>query len=186
MNHFGSFEPGTRDTPSQSPAILVVAGARRFRALPTLSAELNSLPSNHWSASPPGRKSARPKVRQSASPPGRQAARPPGRQSESPKVRKSESPKVRKSESPKVRKSESPKVRQSARPKVRQSESPSLRRSIHPQSRNLRPLPHQLQRPTRRSGVGFAANLHDGFGLRLDFNGQHRARRKVVHPAMSQ
>ncbi len=62
MNHFGSFEPGTRDTPSQSPAILVVAGARRFRALPTLSAELNSLPSNHWSASPPGRKSASPKV----------------------------------------------------------------------------------------------------------------------------
>jgi hypothetical protein len=86
MNHLGSFEPGTRDAHSQSPAILVVAGARRFRALPSLSAELNSLPSNHWSEIPKVRKS------------------------ESPKVRKSESPKVRKSESPKVRKSESPKV----------------------------------------------------------------------------
>ncbi len=39
MNHLGCFEAGTRDTLSQSPAILVVAGARRFRALPSLSAE---------------------------------------------------------------------------------------------------------------------------------------------------
>ena len=58
MNHLGCFEPGTHDTPSQSPAILVVAGARRFRAMPSLSAELNSLPSNLWSASPQVRKSA--------------------------------------------------------------------------------------------------------------------------------
>ena len=89
MNHLGSFEPGTRDTPSQSPAILWVAGARRFRAQPPLSAELNSLPSNHWSESP--------QVRQSASP----------------QVRKSDSPQVRKSASPQVRKSDSPTVRQS-------------------------------------------------------------------------
>ncbi len=40
MNHWGGVEPGALDTPSQSPAILWVAGARRFRALPTLSAEL--------------------------------------------------------------------------------------------------------------------------------------------------
>ena len=84
MNHLGCFEAGTRDTPSQSPAILWVAGARRFRALPSLSEERPSY-----------RRAIRPKVRKS----------------ESPKVRKSESPKVRKSESPKVRKSGSPKVR---------------------------------------------------------------------------
>ena len=62
MNHLGCFEPGTPDAPSQSPAILVVAGARRFRALPSLSAELNSLPSNHWSESPEVRKSGSPEV----------------------------------------------------------------------------------------------------------------------------
>ena len=39
MNHLGPFEPGTRDAQSQSPAILVVAGARRFRASPSLFAE---------------------------------------------------------------------------------------------------------------------------------------------------
>ncbi len=73
MNHLGCFEPGTRDTPSQSPAILVVAGARRFRALPHYSEERTTYC-----------RTIRPKVRKS----------------ESPKVRKSESPKVRKSESP--------------------------------------------------------------------------------------
>ncbi len=57
MNHLGSFEPGALDTPSQSPAILVVAGARRFRAPPPLSAERPRIPSNHWSASPQVRKS---------------------------------------------------------------------------------------------------------------------------------
>ena len=57
MNHLGPFEPGTRDAQSQSPAILVVAGARRFRAQPPYSAELNPLPSNHWPASPQVRKS---------------------------------------------------------------------------------------------------------------------------------
>ena len=39
MNHLGPFELGTLDTHSQSPAILVVAGARRFRAPPPLSVE---------------------------------------------------------------------------------------------------------------------------------------------------
>ena len=39
MNRLGCFEPGTLDAPSQSPAILVVAGARRFRALPSDSEE---------------------------------------------------------------------------------------------------------------------------------------------------
>ena len=82
MNHLGSFKPGTLDTHSQSPAILVVAGARRFRALPSLSAELHTLARLV-------RKSESPKVRKS----------------ESPEARKSESPKVRKSESPKVRQS---------------------------------------------------------------------------------
>ena len=84
MNHLGSFEPGALDIHSQSPAILGVAGARRFRALPSLSAE--RIPSLR----PIG-----PQVRKSASP----------------QVRKSASPQVRKSASPQVRKSASPKVR---------------------------------------------------------------------------
>ncbi len=57
MNHWGGVEPGALDTHSQSPAILVVAGARRFRALPSYSAELNLLPSPNWSESPKVRKS---------------------------------------------------------------------------------------------------------------------------------
>ncbi len=40
MNHLGAFELGTLDIHSQSPAILVVAGARRFRAPPNCSKEL--------------------------------------------------------------------------------------------------------------------------------------------------
>ena len=32
MNHLGCFKRGALDAHSQSPAILVVAGARRFRA----------------------------------------------------------------------------------------------------------------------------------------------------------
>ena len=60
MNHLGSFEPGALDTPSQSPAILVVAGARRFRASPLCSAERITLPLLHWSESPQVRKSASP------------------------------------------------------------------------------------------------------------------------------
>ena len=42
MNHLGSVEPGALDTPSQSPAILVVAGARRFCALLWCSEERTS------------------------------------------------------------------------------------------------------------------------------------------------
>ena len=75
MNHLGSFEPGTPDAPSQSPAILWVAGARRFRALPSLSAERSTFfrpiafaPLVRKSASPQVRKSASPQVRKSASP----------------------------------------------------------------------------------------------------------------------
>ena len=46
----------------------MVAGARRFRAPPRYSAELNSLPSNHWSESPKVRKSENPKIRKSENP----------------------------------------------------------------------------------------------------------------------
>ncbi len=65
MNHLGSFEPGTPDAPSQSPAILVVAGARRFRALPSLSAERTSC---RRTIGPPVRQSASLQVCKSARP----------------------------------------------------------------------------------------------------------------------
>ena len=88
MNHLGSFEPGTPDAPSQSPAILWVAGARRFRASPSLSAERIS---HRRSIFPKVRKSASPQVRKSASPQVRKSASPQVRQTASPQVRKSDS-----------------------------------------------------------------------------------------------
>jgi hypothetical protein len=91
MNYLGSFEAGTRDAHSQSPAILVVAGARRFRAFPTLSAERTYYPR------PIG-----PSVRQSGSPAVRQSGSPAVRQSVSPSVRQSVSPSVRQSVSPRT------------------------------------------------------------------------------------
>ena len=63
MNHFWAFEPGALDIHSQSPAILVVAGARRFRAPPPYSAE--RIPSLR-SLGPKVRKSESPKVRKSS------------------------------------------------------------------------------------------------------------------------
>ncbi len=87
MNHLGSFELGTPDAPSQSPAILWVAGALRFRALPNCSEERSSYcrairPQVRKSASPEVRQSASPQVRKSGSPPVRKSASPPVRQSE--------------------------------------------------------------------------------------------------------
>ncbi len=78
MNHLRAFEPGTPDAQSQSPAILWVAGARRFRALPSSSAERTTL----RPIGPPVRKSESPKVRKSESPltaptPARQRCRNP-------------------------------------------------------------------------------------------------------------
>ena len=136
MNHLGSFEPGTHDTPSQSPAILVVAGARRFRAPPPLSAERPRFPSNHWSTSPQVRQSESPKVRQSASP----------------KVRQSESPPVRKSASPKVRKSASLQVCKSASLQVRQSASlPVCKSASLPVCKSASPPTHFVRSPDSES-----------------------------------
>ncbi len=62
MNHWGVAEPGALDIHSQSPAILWVAGARRFLALASSSAERSR------TRRPIDRKSESPKVRKSESP----------------------------------------------------------------------------------------------------------------------
>ncbi len=119
MNHLESFELGALDTPSQSPAILVVAGALRFACLAFILCRTHSIPSLHWSESPKVRKSASPQVRKSASP----------------QVRKSASPQVRKSASPQVRKSASPQVCKSASPSLCSASAPN--RKMTKQQANL-------------------------------------------------